>query len=217
MNEGISATWSEGGNEFTGKWIDTRTGSEVFVRNNITDADGNIILITNKGNVSLAEFGNFVKMSEEDYGQQGLSPELSGNQLLAAVNAGLDSSEKIERVTEKPSITLDTPIGGDVKNIVKQPTQTESTPSKQPTQTVESVNLSLIKKVMDKYENAITIEFNINPDEWPKNELQMLVNTFDVTPEELCDYIIEKFLDKTALIGPLKEYIMSVLTIDIDK
>ena len=193
----------------TGPWMDRRTGKTVMVRDAIQDGD-NLVIMSSVGQIPVDVFQNyFIQVSEEEYSasSQGVSQEVSGTQLLQQINSGLDEGLKIAPIVEQPTITLDTPIGGRTEPKSKQPQSTSAPKVKnEPKIEIENNNTTLIKKVFDKHNIEPTVDFGIDITEWPVDQLKMLINVFDISIEEICDYVIKHYLNEEMLRKNLSHY-----------
>lgn len=194
-----------------GPWMDRRTGKTVMVRDAIQDGD-DLVIMSSVGQIPTDVFQNyFVQVSEEEYSasSQGVSKEVTGTQLLQQVNSGLEEGLKISATVEKPTITLDTPIGGRSEPISK-PNKQQSTVApevkNEPKIEIENNNTILIKKVFDKHNIEPTVDFGIDITEWPVDQLKMLINVFDISIEEICDYVIKHYLNEEMLRKNLSQY-----------
>ena len=197
-----------------GPWIDRRTGKTVIVRDAIQDGD-QMIIISSVGQIPAEVFQNyFVQISEEEYSAAslGISKEVTGSELVQQINRGLDSELQIKQTNQ---ITLDTPIGGPTTETTRTETpQVAQSPiieTKQENIVSESQNINLIKKVFEKHTNEPTINFNINIDEWPVAQLKMLISVFDVSFDEISDYIINEYLTPKILKEYFSEYLKTEL------
>ena len=201
-----------------GPWIDRRTGKTVIVRDAIQDGD-QMIIISSVGQIPAEVFQNyFVQISEEEYSAAslGISKEVTGSELVQQINRGLDSELQIKQTNQ---ITLDTPIGGPTTETTRTETITENPQvkqspiieTKQENIVSESQNINLIKKVFEKHTNEPTINFNINIDEWPVAQLKMLISVFDVSFDEISDYIINEYLTPKILKEYFSEYLKTEL------
>ena len=197
-----------------GPWIDRRTGKTVIVRDAIQDGD-QMIIISSVGQIPAEVFQNyFVQISEEEYSAAslGISKEVTGLELVQQINRGLDSELQIKQTNQ---ITLDTPIGASTTETTRtEPPQVTQSPiieTKQENIVSESQNINLIKKVFEKHKNEPTINFNINIDEWPVAQLKMLISVFDVSFDEISDYIIHEYLTPEILKEYFSEYLKTEL------
>ena len=124
----------------------------------------------------------------------------------------MDSELQIKQTNQ---ITLDTPIGGSTTETTRtEPPQVTQSPiieTKQENIVSESQNINLIKKVFEKHKNEPTINFNINIDEWPVAQLKMLISVFDVSFDEISDYIINEYLTPKILKEYFSEYLKTEL------
>ena len=171
-----------------GKWVNTQTGEEVYVRDSLMDGD-KMVVITNKGQLSMSEFSKYIQCEEGEivptladlYGKKDPS-------LLARINQGIDAEDRIK-----------------ISNTNNQP-QTNNTNASTIKKVEENPHYDLIKKVFDKYPIERTINFEIVEDEWPFKEFSMLVNILDVPIKDICNYVIDNFFDKEHLAESLSEY-----------
>ena len=180
-----------------GKYIHKSTGKVIHVRDSFQDGD-NLVIMSDHGQLSMKEFSEYFQVEEgEDmyipniqdlYGGQ----KINNKQLLAQINQGLDPEDRITLNTNDKPIINQNPI---IQNPVINQKQVTS-----------NKNYDLIKKVFDKYPIERTINFEIVEDEWPFKEFNMLVNVLDVPLKDICDYVIENFLDKDHLSESLSKY-----------
>lgn len=197
--------------EIAGPWLDRRTGKTVMVRDAIMDGD-DMIIISSMGQIPNDVFSNyFVKVSDEEYSAAGIAPEVSNEQLLSQINAGLDKELQITKHIEPPHITLDTPIGGQNNIVTETHNNSTATVEVKPHNSVDSPNNKLIQKVFEKHNNEPTINFSIDIGEWPVAQLKMLIDTFDVSFEEISRYIIKHYLNEEILIDNFSEYLKTEL------
>lgn len=200
------------GEDFTGKWLDRRSGKEIFVRDVIMDGD-TMCIMSSIGQIDPNVFQQYyVKVSEEEYSASNIKPQVSGQQLLNEINKGLDESERITTVTHTNNITLDTPIGNNGKPVTTQATQNKKETIKQTKQSIN--NETLIKKVFDKHTTEPLVDFNVNLDDWPIEQLKMLITVLDVSVDEISTYIIKNYLSEEILITEFSNYLKTSLGID---
>jgi len=190
-----------GGMITPGKWTNKNTGKQVFVRDSVIDGD-HMIILTDSGQISMSEFSkNYIQA--DDIGQIPSLDDLYGhapnsktnNSLLAQINQGLDKEDQIKINNNQKQIKVE-------RNVI------DKTVVDVQTKQVQQINKNyeLIKKVFDKYPIDRTINFEIVEDEWPFKEFNMLVNILDVPMKDICDYIIDNYLDKKSLSNKLVEF-----------
>ena len=173
-----------------GKYVHRNTGKSIYVRDSVQDGES-LLVITDQGQLTMKEFSEYLQVEDgEDiyiptvndlYGEK-----KPNKQLLAQINQGLDPEDRIK-----------------TKDTTQQENQVEvQIEQKQP----KNKNYDLIKKVFDKFPIERTINFEIVEDEWPFKEFNMLVNVLDVPLKDICDYVIDNFLDKDHLSESLSKY-----------
>lgn len=189
------------GENVAGPWIDRRTGKTVIVRDVVNDGD-ELVIISSVGQIPPDVFSNFfVKVSEEEINNSaGIMPEVSGDQMLSIINNGIDSDDiitKTEPIGQNQNI--EKPINKTVKNV--------SVKKEEPL----SQNKTIIKKVFDKMENEPEIEFSVNINEWPINELKMLVDVLDIPFADISNYVISNYLNKDVLVEAFSSYLQQAI------
>ena len=180
-----------------GKYIHKSTGNTIYVRDCFQDGDS-LVIMSDQGQLSMKEFSEYFQVEDgEDLYIPNLQDLYGGqpqnkNQLLAQINQGLDPEDRI-KVHNNSGVKRE--ISEDRTAII---TTYESKPINK--------NYDLIKKVLDKFPVERTINFEIVEDEWPLQQFSMLVNVLDVPLEDICNYVVENYLNKEKLSNSLMEY-----------
>ena len=165
--------------QISGTWMNKYTGDIVRVHNNIIDGD-QMILITDKGQITMNEFSdNYIQASEDIYNDQG--------QIIDHVPVAID-----EIKISQPSI-LDIPIGMTTSNYTQVIKENNTEKNKQ---TEEQESFKILDKFFNKIDNketliTIDIDFNI----LPKEKLETIVDYMDISVEELSQYIAKKIVN----------------------
>ena len=165
--------------QISGTWMNKYTGDIVRVHNNIIDGD-QMILITDKGQITMNEFSdNYIQASEDIYNDQG--------QIIDHAPVAID-----EIKISQPSI-LDIPIGMTTSNYTQVIKENNTEKNKQ---TEEPESFKILDKFFNKIDNkenliAIDIDFNI----LPKEKLETIVDYMDISVEELSQYIAKKIVN----------------------
>lgn len=187
--------------ELQGTWLDKRTGNTIIVDDAIMDGE-DMLIKTSIGIINGDVFANnFIKMSEECYETTGLAPAIDEKNILNTINQQLDSDMKIEKVETPVITTTKTPI-------------VSSSSNTQVAQYVDNINNeSLIDKVFKKKHPNITMTFNIQCDNLPVTELKMLSDMFDVSIDDITNYIIKHYINdyikSESIFNQCKDYISS--------
>lgn len=165
--------------QISGAWMNKYTGDIVRVHNNIIDGD-QMILITDKGQITMNEFSdNYIQASEDIYNDQG--------QIIDHAPVAID-----EIKISQPSI-LDIPIGMTTSNYTQVIKENNTEKNKQ---TEEPESFKILDKFFNKIdnkENLITIDIDFNI--LPKEKLETIVDYMDISVEELSQYIAKKIVN----------------------
>lgn len=183
-----------------GKWVNKSTGDIVYVKQSLMDGD-NLLIITDRGQLTMDEFKNYIQLEDNEIIpsiQDLYANKTQNKQLLAQINQGIDPEDRIT-LNNNESVN----IQNTNENILVKGLGNNNTPTinKQ-----NNTNYDLIKRVFDKFPVERTIDFNIVEEEWPFKEFNMLVNVLDVPIKDICDYVIDNYLDKEHLSKSLLEY-----------
>lgn len=165
--------------QISGAWMNKYTGDIVRVHNNIIDGD-QMILITDKGQITMNEFSdNYIQASEDIYNDKG--------QIIDHAPVAID-----EIKISQPSI-LDIPIGMTTSNYTQVIKENNIEKNKQ---TEEQESFKILDKFFNKIdnkENLITIDIDFNI--LPKEKLETIVDYMDISVEELSQYIAKKIVN----------------------
>ena len=165
--------------QISGAWMNKYTGDIVRVHNNIIDGD-QMILITDKGQITMNEFSdNYIQASEDIYNDKG--------QIIDHAPVAID-----EIKISQPSI-LDIPIGMTTTNYTQVIKENNTEKNKQ---TEEPESFKILDKFFNKIdnkENLITIDIDFNI--LPKEKLETIVDYMDISVEELSQYIAKKIVN----------------------
>lgn len=185
-----------GGGMMSGKWINKSNGTTINVRDCVMQGD-EMIVLTDRGQISGEDFSrNYIQMSDEEYDMKGSvinssSPQQPKNTPVQAPQAPQTPSAPLKMFDdiEDPAF------------IAKQ---------NQPLYKEESESTKLIKKLFTKTETKPEITVDIKWADFPKNELNMLMNVFDVSKEDIADYL-RTYLDDEEIKISIKKFIEKML------
>lgn len=161
------------GMQITGKWYNKRTGQTISVRDSYFDSDG-LQVMTSQGNmISGEEFArDYIQCDDTVYDQNGNPTEAHEEVDYESMFGGHLSSS----IT--PEATKFVP-------------ETELTQRLQP-QTMKTENPALAK-LFSKLEDFPRLDVNVIWDNIPISELKMLKNIFDISNEEIAEYIYDNY------------------------
>ena len=193
-----------------GKWTHKDSGHEIFVKDSVIDGD-HMLIITNEGMIDMNEFQNYIQISDEEFNASSNGVQMTNNSdIMSQINKGLDSNDRIEKV--KPQ--QNTKLKSEDKEIftrglgikVNKTTDTQLVDNNKSKKEINQ-KYKLIEKVFEKFPAQRTIKLDIIESEWPFKEFNMLVNILDVPIEDICKYIVEKYLNIETISNTMKEYI----------
>ena len=184
-----------GGPMISGKWINKRTGAVINVRDSIINGD-ELVIITDKGQISMDEFSrNYIQASNDIFDESG---KVIGH-------ADADPSIVVESSTPN---TVQTPMMSSNTASLTKPLNNKTQQTNHTTEK-ETEKEKLIRKIFDK-NPAPTFTIDIDWTDFPKNELEMLINYFDISKEDIAQYLSKK-VDVSELVGSIREFLESRL------
>ena len=191
----------EGGPQISGKWYNPHNGNVVYVRDSLIDGDC-MYVITDKGRISLDELQAYVQVEEDDVLPDGPivnmpTTDIKSQLAASGMNAGDLSADN--------DIFVDKSIVDKSHNEVINDTQNSVA-----TITIPEHDKSyiMIDKIFSKTNIVPKIKLVIDNNTFPYAELGMLMEYFDVTADDIAEYVKDKFITGDAVkesIGTLKE------------
>lgn len=186
-------TQNDSGIGISGRWLNKRNGQMINIRNSVMDGD-NMIIITDKGQISMTEFSrDYIQASDDIYDETG---KVIGHEEV-----------KHEDYAENPDWlqiqeTINTPRMHNVN---------------QPAKPVINTNDQIIKKVFDKLTAYPKINVDIKWDDFPEAQMQTLVNFLDISIDDISKYIIKNYVNVEALALEITEILKSKLNKNIEE
>ena len=176
----------------SGKWINKMTGDVIQVVNNVIDGD-DMILVTDKGTISMGEFSNnYIQASEDIYDENGKkigTEEIDTSQILNNIN-NIKNFNKIN-------------INNEFEPIEEIKPQEEK-------KNVENTEINMLDKLFSKIKTDPEIKLTIKWEEFPKEEIKMLKTYFDITDENIGNYINNKYLKNDILNNAIGDFLKSL-------
>lgn len=168
------------GEMISGKWINKKTGQVINVRDSFIDEMSNMVINTDKGTLSMEEFSKYyIQASDEVYDQSG---KVIDNKPVDNAELGIEGGVS---------------FAGNDNPLVADPIyNTSKVTNNEPI----LKNFDLIDKIFKKTDSKPSVELKIKWDNFPNKELSMLVKIFDVTTEEIAQYI-NKYLVNSDLLN----------------
>jgi hypothetical protein len=185
--------YNTGGDMISGKWTNRLTGETINVRSSVMEGD-NMFIITDKGMIDMMDFSqHYIQVSDEVYDNNG---NIVSDETFNTTDLVKMESEKINR-----SVLLSKPLSN-VRSVSN--TKSEITIE---TSNINNSNFELIDKVFRKVITEPRINFEIDWFDYPKNKIEMIIDTFDITVDEISDYIYNKYFNKEEILKLINQFI----------
>lgn len=190
----------EGTPMIEGTWMNKTTGKKIQIRDSVIDGD-DMLLMTNEGTqITMRDFSsNYIQVSDEYY-------DGAGN--VITDDATLKKIEKQEREVSKPDITsmVAQNVDDDFFNRLQEKNNAVNTTAS--TVTVNDYEehtsrrcdkqkkreVSVSHEMLDKLFTKVKIRPRLNVtdcDNFPTQQLRMLKEFYDVTDDDIAEYLIE--------------------------
>lgn len=184
---------NDSGIGISGRWLNKRNGQMINIRNSVMDGD-NMIIITDKGQISMTEFSrDYIQASDDIYDETG---KVIGHEEV-----------KHEDYAENPDWLQ-------IQEMMNTPHMHNVNQPKKP---VINTNDQIIKKVFDKLTAYPKINVDIKWDDFPEAQMQTLVNFLDISIDDISKYIIKNYVNVEALALEITEILKSKLNKNIEE
>lgn len=184
---------NDSGIGISGRWLNKRNGQMINIRNSVMDGD-NMIIITDKGQISMTEFSrDYIQASDDIYDETG---KIIGHEEV-----------KHEDYAENPDWLQ-------IQEMINTPHMHNVN---QPLKPVINTNDQIIKKVFDKLTTYPKINVDIKWDDFPEAQIQTLVNFLDISIDDISKYIIKNYVNVEALALEITEILKSKLNKNIEE
>lgn len=193
----IGMETSIGGDQISGKWINTQTGQIVYARQ-LIDNGGEAIVVTDIGPIPMSQFVQFVQMDEKEYVNKDAQPlQTSFGENLQLSDEDNKLLAGLTKPTQPSLPSLDKPLSQQTSQQYQSSTIQVET---------ESPNYKMIDKLFKKF-NTLKVKVDIDWNDFPKDKLETLIDIFDVPKNEIADYIIKNYLSTELLSNIISENI----------
>jgi hypothetical protein len=172
-------------NMISGKWMNKHNGQVINVRDCIADGD-EMQIVTNIGVISMQQFANdYIQASDEIYDDKG--NVISTNAMeFSEICDNKPKTGNVKLYNDNDVVTSTNNISNTLVNEIKL-SVVDNTPN-------ISENYKLIDKLFTKVNFIPNISINIEAENFPAKELKMLIDIYDITENEIADYIRTKFI-----------------------
>lgn len=191
MNNNQPTPPMEGGPQITGKWFNPHSGDVINVRDSLIDGD-EMYLITDKGRMSMQQFQQYLQVDENEVipNESALAQSFTDIKSQLAATATNDGalSPDLDIFVDKTIQEL--PKTNNEQPIFQQPVQSSATVNTHK----ENKSFEMIDKIFTKSNIVPKIKLIIEDDNFPYNELAMLMEYFEVSPDDIAEYVKDKFI-----------------------
>lgn len=180
----------QGGPMILGQWYNKRTGQKIYVRDSYMSDQGMQVMTSTGAMIDGEEFSrDYIQVSDEVFDESGKS---TGKKEEVNYEDMFNSEEVAAAI--KPATT----------------TKGKKTPTEAPKTNPKA---DMLEKLFNKLNDVPTVSAQIIWANIPSAELTMLKNFFDVSDEDIADYIFNKYCStediKTAISNQLAEILQS--------
>ena len=164
------------GMSISGKWYNKRTGRTIMVRDSYFDDAGMQVMTSDGQMINGDEFSrDYIQCDETIYDENGQSTGQSEVIDYDAMFSGMQSS------TPEMNYAADVLLKQDAQVI------------KPAVSAVQPENNPALDKLFSKLDDYPTLDINIKWDKIPISELNMLKNIFDLTNDDIAEYIYNNY------------------------
>lgn len=174
----------------SGKWFNPNDGTVINVMDTIIDENNQMVVVTDRGTVDMNTFSsNFIQCDDATLTQ------------MKPANSVATSSLKIESKV-KPSndfIMADELINSmDEQQVVVKVNKSSN-------------SSSIIEKLFNKIDSKPDIKISIEWDDFPVEQVNMLINFLDVKESDISRYIQDNYLDEYSILLALEDFLKGKL------
>lgn len=182
------------GMSISGKWYNKRTGRTIMVRDSYFDDAGMQVMTADGQMINGDEFSrDYIQCDETIYDENGQSTGQSEEIDYDAMFSGMQTS------TPEMNYAADTLLKQDAQVI--KPT----------VQVVQPENNPALDKLFSKLDDYPSLDINIKWNKIPISELNMLKNIFDLTNDDIAEYIYNNYCTDVEIKKAISEAITRML------
>ena len=203
----------------TGTWVNRMTGDKVVVRNTIIDGDDMLIICADGRQLKMSEFQNYIQMSDENSDGIDATASLGDIRGLEKERRVVVGATNNHQASFNNPYEFDNPYGADnqytTNNITNEHHEThhefiEKPIEEKPKQVSESEKL--LNKLFEKIELNAKLKIDLDCTNFPSKELNMLQTIYDVTAEDISDYIVNHIINIDVFKSAVTKYVNEQLT-----
>lgn len=199
----------------TGTWVNRMTGDKIVVRSTVIDGDDMLIICADGRQLKMSEFQNYIQMSDENSNGNDTSVSLDDIRGLEkerrVVVSATNNHQALYNNPYEFNNHYDDSIQYTTNNHEQYREFIEKTQiEEKPKQVSESEKL--LNKLFDKIELDAELKVDLNCINFPSKELNMLRAIYDVTAEDISDYIVNNIINIDVFKSAVTQYVNKQLT-----
>lgn len=164
----------------TGQWVNKYTNDVINVRDSVIDGD-EMIIISDVGHINMKDFSeNYIQISDT-YTEA--AKTISGNGVVDMASLKTLDPTIVTHQIHSSNVVEDTP-----KPSIIQHTEQIQSPS------LNNEKFNLIDKLFNKIHFNPIINIHIESTNYPKEQLKMLKDIYDITNEDIANYIRDNYI-----------------------
>lgn len=215
----------------TGTWVNRMTGDKVVVRSTVIDGDDMLIICADGRQLKMSEFQNYIQMSDENSNGVDATASLGDIRglekerrvVVGATNNYQNNYQNNHQASYNNPYEFDNPYGDDSQYITNNNTNNnmkenhetyhefiEKPIEEKPKQVSESEKL--LNKLFEKIEINPKLKIDLDCTVFPSKELNMLQTIYDVTVDDISDYIVKHIINIDVFKSAVTKYVNEQLT-----
>lgn len=197
----------------TGTWVNRMTGDKVVVRSTVIDGDDMLIICADGRQLKMSEFQNYIQMSDENSNGIDTTASLGDIRGLEKERRVVVGATNNHQASYSNPYDVDNQYG--TNNIANENHETynefvEKAIEKKPKQVSESEKL--LNKLFEKIELNAKLKIDLDCTNFPSKELNMLQTIYDVTADDISDYIVKHIINIDVFKSAVTKYVNEQLT-----
>lgn len=194
----------------TGTWVNRITGDKIVVRSTVIDGDDMLIICADGRQLKMTEFQNYIQMSDDNS---------NGNDTSVSLDdiRGLEKERRVvvSATNNHQALYYDNPYEDNSQYITNNhETYREFVEKPQIEERPKQVSESekLLNKLFEKIELDAELKVDLDCTNFPSKELNMLRAIYDVTAEDISDYIVNNIINIDVFKSAVTQYVNKQLT-----
>ena len=200
----------------TGTWVNRMTGDKVVVRSTVIDGDDMLIICADGRQLKMSEFQNYIQMSDENSNGNDTSVSLDDIRGLEKERRVVVSATNNHQASYNNPYEFDNPYDDDIQYTATNNHETYhefiEKPQIEERHKQVSESEKLLNKLFEKIELDAELKVDLDCTNFPSKELNMLRAIYDVTAEDISDYIVNHIINIDVFKSAVTQYVNEQLT-----